>query len=58
MDNSFSLEITSPTEEIRYTSNFTEPDESSLYNGPIIFLHWLVQQSELNLSRKLYFKIF
>ena len=37
MNNSFSLEITSQTgSEIRYTSNFTEPDESStLYNGPI-----------------------
>ena len=37
VDNSFSLEITSQTgSEIRYTSNFTEPDESStLYTGPI-----------------------
>ena len=37
IDNSFSLEITSQTgSQIRYTSDFTEPDESSnLYTGPI-----------------------
>ena len=37
MDDSLSLEIISQTgSQIRYTTDFTEPDESStLYTGPI-----------------------